>query len=322
MAELGLSGLALEELEVVDHQDIDGAQRVLECDRILGPQGGHEAIHELLGGEVQHLALGAGIARPSQRLQQMRLAEANSGMDVEWVEHDHVAAPRLGDLLGGGVRQRVGASDHEGLEGQARVERRAAERLVHGRDRSCRAAQVDAVDLALARIARTWGHLCRLELRCQRADHRRAHGELDAGKAGLLRLPAGQHPLGIVGLDPALEKARRHRQLDGLAVAAVEFQAREPTRIDIVAHLGAKPILHPRPAILVVHVRHVACLLLERWVEHGKRDTSRRAANAVANARGRSKRSTSSRLESGWYARPAQVGRRLSPQVARGREQS
>src|ERR1700741_2825508 len=106
----------------------------------------------------------------------MRLAEPDTGMDVERIEHDHVAAPSLGDLFGGGVRERVGTSDHEGLEAQARVERRAAERLVYGRDRSRYPAQVGAVDPAFARVARAWGSLRRLELRCQRANYRRAHG--------------------------------------------------------------------------------------------------------------------------------------------------
>ena len=111
------------------------AQRVLECERVLRPQRGHEAVHELFGGEIKHLALGARVAGPGERLQQMRLAEPDAGMDVERIEHHGVAAPPLRDLFGGGVRERVGAADDEGLEGQARIERRAAESVMHGRDR-------------------------------------------------------------------------------------------------------------------------------------------------------------------------------------------
>ena len=62
----------------------------------------------------------------------MRLAEADAGMDVERVEHHRLAARRQRHLLGGGVRQRVGAADHEAVEGQPRIERRAAERVVPG----------------------------------------------------------------------------------------------------------------------------------------------------------------------------------------------
>src|SRR4029077_1585949 len=146
-------------------------------------------------------------------------------------------------------------------------------------------AQVAAVDLALARLARMGGRLGRLELRRQRADHRGTDRELDARKPRLLGLPARQHPLGVVGLDPALEKARGHRQLDGIPFAAVEFHAREPTRIDVVAHFGPKAVLHTRPAVLV-HARHIACLFFSIGTNDGgtrwRRDTWRRALDAGA----------------------------------------
>ena len=53
-------------------------------------------------------------------------------MDVERIEHHRLAAPRQRDLLGGGMGERVGAADDEGVERQPRIERRAAERLVRG----------------------------------------------------------------------------------------------------------------------------------------------------------------------------------------------
>ncbi len=176
--------------------------------------------------------------------------------------------------------ERVGASDDEGIEGQARVERRTAERLVHGRNRSPRGTQIGAIGLDLAQLARSRRHLDRLALRRQGADHGRAHRELDARETGLLGLPAGQHALGIMGLDPALEEARGDGQLDGISLAAVELHAREPARVDVVTDFGAKAILHPRPALLI-HARH-PCVSLA-WsaqtegVERGlKRDTSGR----------------------------------------------
>ncbi len=103
VAELRLGRLALQELEIVDHQDVDRAQRLLEGDRGLRPQRGDEAVHEPLGREVEHLAIRAGVAGPGQRLQQMRLAEPDAGVDVERVEHHAVATARLGNLLGGGM---------------------------------------------------------------------------------------------------------------------------------------------------------------------------------------------------------------------------
>ena len=94
VAELGLRRLALQELQVVDHQHVDAAQRLLEGERRLGAQRRDEAVHELFGGEVEHLALGAVVAGPGGRLQQMRLAEADAGVDVERVEHHRLAAAR------------------------------------------------------------------------------------------------------------------------------------------------------------------------------------------------------------------------------------
>src|SRR5664279_4962718 len=99
----------------------------------LRAQRRDEAVHEFLGGEIEHLALACGISGPGDRLEQMRLAEADAGMDVERIEHHRVATLAGGHLLGGGLRKRVGAADHEGLEGQAGIERRAAERLMPSR---------------------------------------------------------------------------------------------------------------------------------------------------------------------------------------------
>src|SRR5262249_62057168 len=98
VTELGLGRPALKKLQVVDHQDVDGAQRLLECERILRPQRRDKAVHELLGGEIQHLALGGGVARPCQRLQQVRLPEAHARVNIERVGQDDLASPPLCEL--------------------------------------------------------------------------------------------------------------------------------------------------------------------------------------------------------------------------------
>ncbi len=69
-------------------------KRFLVGDRLLALQRRDEAVHEAFGGEVQHLAVAVGVAGPGDRLQQMRLAEADAGMDVERIEHHEVAAAR------------------------------------------------------------------------------------------------------------------------------------------------------------------------------------------------------------------------------------
>src|SRR5262245_65188008 len=121
-------------------------------------------------------------------------------MNIERVEHDDIASPRLCDLLGGRMGQRIAAPDHESFEREARIERRTAQRLVHGRDRSNRMAQVDAIELDLAALAWRPRSLRLLDFWCQRADHRGANRELDPRKVRLFGLPARQTLLRIVGL--------------------------------------------------------------------------------------------------------------------------
>jgi hypothetical protein len=169
----------------------------------------NEAVHEFLGGEIQNLALAHGVPGPGDRLQQVRLAEPDAGMDVKRIEHHRVAALGGGHLLGGGLGERVGAADHEGLEGQPGVERRAAERLmprrIADRQRPAVAGDVEAATVAGSHLGLGLG------LDDGRAQYRRPHDQLDAADFRLLRLPACQHPFGIVRLDPALEETRRHR---------------------------------------------------------------------------------------------------------------
>ena len=152
VAELGLDILAGEELQVVDHQHVDAAQGLFEGERRLRLERRHEAVHELLGGEIEHLALAAGIARPGHRVQEMGLAQSHAGMDVERIEHHDVAAARDRDLLGRRMRERVGAPDHIALEGQARIERRAAERVMRRRHGRRDAAQLAAVEPQRVRV--------------------------------------------------------------------------------------------------------------------------------------------------------------------------
>src|SRR5207302_3492126 len=116
--ELRLCRFALEELQVVDHQNVDAAQRLLEGDRRLAAQRRYEAVHEPLRRQVEDLAVGLGVAGPGDRLQQMGFSQAYAGVDVERVEHDRIVAARDRDLLCGGVCERVGTAHHEGGEGQ------------------------------------------------------------------------------------------------------------------------------------------------------------------------------------------------------------
>jgi hypothetical protein len=85
--------------------------------------------------------------------------------------------------------------------------------------------------------------------------------KLDARDRGKFRLPAGHELLGVVRLDPALEKSRRDRELHGIALDALDFHAREPAGKNVVSDFGAKAFLHTRPPILI-RARHFSMLCL------------------------------------------------------------
>ena len=182
VAEFGLGRSALQELQVVDHQHVDGAHRFLEGERGLGPQRRDEAVHEALGRQIEHLAIAA-IAGPGNRLQQVRFAETHAGVDVERIEHQRLAAPAGRDLLRRGMRQRVRAADDEGLEREARIERRTAERLVHRHERHA-GARVAAVARYLARFARRHRRFGTLGFDRKRTDRGRADAQFQAGDVG------------------------------------------------------------------------------------------------------------------------------------------
>jgi hypothetical protein len=87
-----------------------------------------ELIAEALGRQVQHLRLRrAPLHLPGDGMLQMRLAEADRGVEVERIEAAVICQHRLGHLGGGGMRHAIGGTDHEALEGIARVQRRALE---------------------------------------------------------------------------------------------------------------------------------------------------------------------------------------------------
>ena len=57
MAEFLLEGAALKEFDVVDQQNVDGADLVLEGDGVAGLQRFGEAVHEAFRRQVEQLAL-------------------------------------------------------------------------------------------------------------------------------------------------------------------------------------------------------------------------------------------------------------------------
>ena len=88
MAEFVLDRLALQELHVVDDQQVDVAQLLLERQRVVVADRGGEAPHEIFGGQIDDArTLWILLQRfGGDRLQEMRLAEPDRGMQEQRIE--------------------------------------------------------------------------------------------------------------------------------------------------------------------------------------------------------------------------------------------
>jgi hypothetical protein len=160
-------------------------------------------------------------------LQKVCLAQADLRMNVEWIEHDLVFARCRGDLLRRCVGEQVGPSDDEGVEAQARIERRSAEGALSRRNPWRGGVPVEVVHhQASLPVEAQRQRLARGSATSQLA---RPNGQIEAAHARLFVLPAGKYAIAIVRLNPALEKAGRDRQSHGLAVDAFELHSAKPT---------------------------------------------------------------------------------------------
>jgi hypothetical protein len=81
-------------------------------------------------------------------------------------------------------------------------------------------------------------------------DRRRSHRQVDSRDAGAFGLPAGQQALGIVGLNPALQKQSRNRNTRGIGLDALKLHAGKPAAVDGFSYLGAQAPFDARPAFI------------------------------------------------------------------------
>ena len=118
MAEFLLHGLALQELEVVNQQDVNRLELVLERNRVAASQRLNETVHEALGGEEQHLALWVNVADAvADGIEQMGFAKARGGMNEQGIEGDGCADICIGHTAGGRMGQLIGGSHHKTVKG-------------------------------------------------------------------------------------------------------------------------------------------------------------------------------------------------------------
>ena len=126
----------LQELHVVDQENVDLAQLLLEGERVARAQGLHEARHEALGGEIEHLRFGLALLHvPRDGVQQMGFAEPDIAVHEQGVEQRLRRRERASHLLRGGISEPVRGPDHEALKAEPRIERRALEAAIAGAER-------------------------------------------------------------------------------------------------------------------------------------------------------------------------------------------
>jgi hypothetical protein len=120
---LGL-GLALEELDVIDDEDVHFTIGLLELADVAAVERADEVVRKALDRGVARggaSPVGGDVVRDG--VQKVRLAEPWRPADEQRVVGE---AGHLGDRQSRGVRQTVGIADHELVEGQPGVEAPAA----------------------------------------------------------------------------------------------------------------------------------------------------------------------------------------------------
>jgi hypothetical protein len=114
--------LAGDELDVVDHQNVDRAELFLEVHRGAEAQRANELVHELLGRHVQHAARGITFGYvPRDGMHEMGLAEAYATEQKQRVKRHAIGfrdTPRcrMGEF--------VGPADDEIIEDEPWIEQR------------------------------------------------------------------------------------------------------------------------------------------------------------------------------------------------------
>ena len=217
-----LDRLALDELHVVDDQQVDAAQALLEGERGLRLQGGDEAVHEAVGGEVDHPPAGlaarrgrcrgaggscrgrrrhgsrAGCrARPAPSWRATRSAAA-------WARAFERPTTKLSKVrrLSSGAPLRSPARPRA----RGRVGLRPGRLVGRRRGMAAPTAWRRARGLAGAAAASARRRDGRTAAAAPRTPTVDARDRLDLAAEGV------QHPVEVMRLDPALQEAGRHRE--------------------------------------------------------------------------------------------------------------
>ena len=208
--------------------------------------GGDEAVHELLGGEIRHrngFAADAAVFLqvPADGMHQMGLAQSDTAVKKQRIET--VACRLFRDATRACVCHFVGFSDHECIECETRIER--------GGD-------------LIAGIRFFFGFHTRFhdfdgELRGHLDDRMRGvtDDEIDTAHGGILGLPQCVHARTVMIAHPVAHEAGGQTDGDLIAVQPGEGHWPQPVSVFGFAYLGLQKAANLRPDACELRFFHV-----------------------------------------------------------------
>ncbi len=222
-----------------------------------------EAMHEFLGGEIDHAALrlGRGVG---DRLQEMRFAESNRGVDIKRIIRQVAPAPPTRHSAPRHKRADLSVR-RETREIQPPIEGRTGDDVGVGAFRRLGgekfAQPLRGEEFGVGRGGfRRWG-AAPIALAANHAPAIVARIEREAGQRPVRRANCDGQPLDwrklprqrqkqlfrIMRLDPALQEFGWHGETGRPVRQTVEFEAAKPRRKDIVPHVRAQATANPHP---------------------------------------------------------------------------
>ena len=256
--------LADQELQIVDHQDIDAAQLLLELDGGLVADRGNEAVHEAFGRHVDdrgRMLAAPPVELPADRVHQMCLAEADAAVEEQRVEA--LRGGPLGNPPRAGIGEFVGLADDEALEGEPRLE--GYGQLVPHLHSFLRPHPVRLHDRSGAlrrRRRRRRGQALRQPAFRQAPFGRSARGQSTAdpdihpADRRVLAVPERVQAIAVMAAHPVAQKPRRQMHRHFVAVHRPERHLAEPGAVFGFPHLNLEPLADAIP-LARQHVRTV-----------------------------------------------------------------
>ena len=245
--------LAADELDVVDHQNLDRAELFLEIHRIVLAQRPDEPVHELLGRKVDDGALGIALADvPGDGVHEVGLAEPDAAIEEKRVEGRRLS---FGDAPRRGIGELVGLADDEAVEGAARIERRA-DLLGVGECRDGGRGAADARTGGRRLFGFGRGRIIHVFGRCRIV---RQDEDVDGAHRRLFAQPQILEALGVMGHHPVPHETGGNRNADHAVEDLANGHRFQPALESGFADLGSNTAADPFPLRMQAAVTGVVC---------------------------------------------------------------